>query len=156
MEKQTYALIKSLKDFRVYILHSHIIAYVPNNVIKNILTQLDPEGKIEKWIVVLLEYDLDIKPTKLIKGQGLAKLLTDANYESLKINFMSNVSSGSNSGLQVIKYFSLSPWYSDIVYVLQNLQSPPGLSKNRARAVKLKASKFCLQLLSKSDPPQTP
>ena len=29
MENQAYALIKSLKDFSVYILHSHIIAYVP-------------------------------------------------------------------------------------------------------------------------------
>jgi hypothetical protein len=36
--------------------------------VKDILTQLDPEGKRGKWIVVLLEYDLEIKPTKLIKG----------------------------------------------------------------------------------------
>ena len=57
MEKQAYALIKYLKDFRVYVLHSHIIAYVPSNVVKSILTQLDPEGKGEKLIVVLLEYD---------------------------------------------------------------------------------------------------
>ena len=68
MEKQAYALIKYLKDFRVYVLHSHIIAYVPSNVVKSILTQLDPKGKREKWIVVLLEYDIEIKPTKLIKG----------------------------------------------------------------------------------------
>ena len=34
MEKQAYALVKALKDFRVYILHSHIIAYVPSNVVK--------------------------------------------------------------------------------------------------------------------------
>ena len=67
MEKQAYTLVKSLKDFRVYILHSHIVAYVPSNVVKSILTQLYPKGKMAKWIVVLLEYDLEIKPTKLIK-----------------------------------------------------------------------------------------
>ena len=55
MDKQAYALVKSLKDFRVYILHSHIVAYVPNNVRKSILTQPDPEGKRYKWIVVPLE-----------------------------------------------------------------------------------------------------
>ena len=60
MEKYDYALVKSLKGFRVYILHSHIIAYVPSNVVKNILTQPIPEGKRAKWIAVLLEYDLDI------------------------------------------------------------------------------------------------
>ena len=68
MEKHVYSLVKSLKDFRVYILHSHIVAYVPSNVVKSILTQPDLEGKRDKWIDVLLEYDLEIKPTKLIKG----------------------------------------------------------------------------------------
>ena len=72
MEKQAYSLVKYLKYFRVYILHSHIIAYVPINVVKNILTQPDPEGKREKWIVVLLEYDMEIRPTKLVKGHELA------------------------------------------------------------------------------------
>jgi hypothetical protein len=42
---------------------------------KDILTHPNPEGKRAKWIVVLLEYDLEIKPTKLIKGQGLANLM---------------------------------------------------------------------------------
>ena len=68
MEKQAYALAKASKDFRIYILHSHVIAYVPSSVVKGILTQLDPEGRREKWIEVLLEYDTEIKPIKLIKG----------------------------------------------------------------------------------------
>ena len=75
MEKQAFALIIALKHFRVYILHSHIVAYVPSIVVKDILTQPDPEGRRAKWIVILLEYDLEIKHTKLIKGQGLAKLM---------------------------------------------------------------------------------
>jgi hypothetical protein len=75
MEKQAYALVKALKEFRVYILHSHTTAYVPSSSVKDILTQPDPEGKRGKWIAVLLEYDLEIKPTKLIKGQGLTKLM---------------------------------------------------------------------------------
>ncbi|MCY6524948.1 RNase H-like domain-containing protein, partial [Actinobacillus pleuropneumoniae] len=37
IEKQAYALIKSLKAFRVYILHSKIVAYVPSAAIKDVL-----------------------------------------------------------------------------------------------------------------------
>jgi len=36
MEKQAFALIKEIKDFRAYILHSHIIAFVSNVVVKDI------------------------------------------------------------------------------------------------------------------------
>ena len=69
MEKQAYALIKVLKEFRVYILHSHVVAYVPSAAVKESLTRSDPDGRRAKWTDVLLEYDLDIKPTKIIKGQ---------------------------------------------------------------------------------------
>ena len=78
LEKQVYALVKALKAFRTYILHSQILAYVPNSVVKDVLVQSDVEGKRGKWIAKIQEYDLDIKPTKLIKGLGLAKLLTES------------------------------------------------------------------------------
>lgn len=38
MEKQALSLVKTLKDFRVYISHSHVIDFVPNSVMKYILT----------------------------------------------------------------------------------------------------------------------
>ena len=55
---------------------------------KDILTQPDPEGKRAKWIAVLLEYDLEIKHTKLIKGQGLAKLMAQSSVDDVNINVM--------------------------------------------------------------------
>ena len=45
MEKQAFALVKAIKDFRVYILYSHVVAYVPNAIVKDILTQDGIEGK---------------------------------------------------------------------------------------------------------------
>ena len=86
LEKKAYALVKSLKAFRVYILQSHITAFVPTTAIKDILIQGDSEGKRGKWIAKIQEYELDIRPTKMIKGQGLAKLLSESNYQALGIN----------------------------------------------------------------------
>jgi len=45
MEKHAYALVKALKYFRVFVLHSKITAYVPNSEVKEILVKLDCEGK---------------------------------------------------------------------------------------------------------------
>ena len=88
LEKQAYLLVKALKFFRIYILHSKIIAYVPNVAIKDILTQPDSEGKRGKWIVKIMEYDVEIRPTNLVKGQGLEKLLVDSNCEALGLHLM--------------------------------------------------------------------
>jgi hypothetical protein len=64
---------------------------VPSNAVKDILTQSDPEGRRGKWITILLEYDLDINPTNLIKGQGISKLMILSNYDVLGINFIANL-----------------------------------------------------------------
>jgi hypothetical protein len=45
MEKQAYALVKALKAFRVYVLHSRVIAYIPSASMKNILIQPDIDGR---------------------------------------------------------------------------------------------------------------
>ena len=71
----------------MYILHSHTISYVPNVVVKDILSH-DLDGKRGKWIATILEYDLEIKPTKLIKGQGLAQLMAESNLQALDINMI--------------------------------------------------------------------
>ena len=76
MEKHDYALIKPLKHFRTYLGYSKIIGYVPHAVVKDIMSQQDCLGIRGKWVSKIQEYDLEIKPTKLIKGQGLANMLT--------------------------------------------------------------------------------
>jgi len=141
LEKQAYALIKALKSFRIYLLHSKIIAYVPTSVFRDILGQSDSEGRRGKWIVKLLEYDLDIKPTKLIKGRGMAKLLAESNFQALGINQVNDETNveQENSGLQISDESIESSWYKDIVYVLRNLQCPLDFDKTKGRGLKLKA-----------------
>jgi hypothetical protein len=48
------------------------------------MVQPDSEGKRGRWIVKLLEYDLHINPTKMIKGQGLAKFLLESKCKPLQ------------------------------------------------------------------------
>jgi hypothetical protein len=85
-------LVKSLKDFKVYVLNSKVVAYVPSSSVKEILIQPDIDRRRSKWIVKILEFDLEINPAKLSKGQGLARLVAESNFKSLGVNFI-NISS---------------------------------------------------------------
>jgi hypothetical protein len=145
IEKQDFSLLKAIKYFRVYILHSHIIAYVPNSVVKDILTRDSLDLKRGKWIVFILEYDIDIKPTKIFKGQGLAKLMVESNFNYLDINFLDAIDEKEEQVTpQVKEFFSTSPWYADLIFVLHHLHTPPGLTKTKARFLKLKSMKYCI------------
>lgn len=139
-------LVKALNDFCVYIWHSHIIAYVPHATSKDVLVQADSEGRRGNWIATLLEYDVEIKPTKLIKGHGLAKLMAETNMHVLDIDLIAAMSKENEEtpSIQVSDIFVDSPWYSNIVYVLQNLYPPLGMARNKGRTLKLKATKYCI------------
>jgi hypothetical protein len=159
MEKQAYALVKALNAFRVYVLQSKIISYVPSVVVKDILIQPDIDGRRSKWIARILKFDLEIKPTKLIKGQGLAKLLAEANCQALGISFI-NECSGIQQGWlserdpQRDPPLARCPWYKDVIYFMQELRPPDGLQRNKSRALKIKAVRYCLidQILYLKDP----
>jgi hypothetical protein len=56
--------------------------------VKDVLNYLDIDGKRAKWIANLIEFDIEVNPTKLVKGQGLAKILTEENCDLLDINFI--------------------------------------------------------------------
>ena len=64
----------------------------------------------------MLEYDLELTPTKLIKGQGLAKLMAKSNLHALDVNLFYALFDErvDDSLAQVSHIFIFSPWYVDI------------------------------------------
>ena len=141
--------MKALKFFRIYVLHSKVISYVPNAAVKDVLTQPDSEGKRGKWIAKIMEYDVDIKPTKLVKGQGLAKLLAESNCQALGLHVMTEDLAQEENQAELEKenimdFYFASTWYVDIVYFLLYLQCPEHLDRKDARSLKLRTTKYCL------------
>ena len=84
---------------------------MPNAVVKEVPVQNDLEGIKGRWIATLLEYDLEMKPTKLTKGQGLAKLMAESNLRALNINLVAALSDNQEEVdlIQVSDIFLSSP-----------------------------------------------
>lgn len=84
------------------------------------------------------EYDLEIRPTKFIKGQGLAKMLTEGNEILLGMDVKGNLEM-IYTMLDKLEWHEL---YADIIYYLKNLTCPDHLVNYKRRALRLKASKL--------------
>jgi hypothetical protein len=122
-------MVKALKAFRTYVLHSKIISYVPTSSVKDILVQLDSDGRRGQWLGKIQEFDLEVKLTNLMKGQGLANLVAESNFISLRIIHLQAYEELPNieefdvetPETQIQEKFSSSAWYSDIVSYLLTL-----------------------------------
>jgi hypothetical protein len=95
------------------------------------------------WMAVVQEFDLDIKLAKLVKGQGLCKLVVEAqdqvnedpeweNELELWCGEASYVSPGQES------------WYEKLNYLLNHGTCPENLNPRERRALNLKSTQFHL------------
>jgi hypothetical protein len=71
IDKQSYAVYKAIKHFRSYILKNHTKVIVTHPAVRSMFTQQEMGERRGNWMEVVQKFDLDIKPTKLVKGQGL-------------------------------------------------------------------------------------
>jgi hypothetical protein len=136
-KKQAYTLVKSLKHFRNYVDYNNIKAYVPYPIVKYVLSQQDCMGTRGKWVSKIQEYDLEIKPTKIVKGQGLSQMLTESNQETIQMGEKEQIN-------MVVSEIEHDDWHSDIIYYLNNLLFLDHLVDYKRRALRLKAMKYCL------------
>lgn len=87
MEKHAFSIVKVVKHFMFYILNSHFKVLVPNSTFNSILTQQEFGTKRGNWIMKIQEYDMKIKPTKLVHGRGLCQLIADNNPNEEVLEF---------------------------------------------------------------------
>ena len=111
---------------------------------KDVLTQPNIDGKRDKWNAKLIEFDIEVKPTKIVKGLGLDKLVAKENYELMGIYFTSvkstkvqtvvvvEVDQDQNDIPLVAENLSSCEWYSGIIQFLQKLEVLPDLTPNQA------------------------
>ena len=94
---------------------AQVIAYVPNAANKNIFKQSEVTSKICRWINQVQEFNIDIQITKLVKDQGLAKLMAESNLEARQVNQIDE----EHCEVSIETF----PWYVDIVYFLRTMSS---------------------------------
>jgi hypothetical protein len=132
-------MVKDLKYFKTYVPHSRIISYVPTSSVKYILVQLNNDGRRGQWLAKIQEFDLEVKPTTLVKGQGLEKLLLESNFRALGINHIESHGyipdigelDDQTSTIQIEDKFSTSNWYRDIVSYLLTRQCSSDMNPSK-------------------------
>lgn len=73
VEKHVLAVVKSLKKIRNLLSHNKIHLRVAHPSVKEFLLNKDLNEKRASWITKVMEYDVSIEVTKLVRGKGLCE-----------------------------------------------------------------------------------
>jgi len=90
----------------------------------------------------MIEFEIEIKPVKLVRGRGLAKLLAEDNCKMIEMNYVDAIAENLeisedelNHDLQVSTHIANYDWYSHIIFFLQNLKTSCRFDKDTRKSL---------------------
>ena len=114
-EKEMLAIVFACEKFRPYILGSHVIVHTDHAAIKYLMSKKEAKLRLIRWVLLLQEFDLEIKDKKgcdNVIADHLSRVEqneTEKEEAELTKNFPDE---------QLFKVSFQIPWYADIVNYL--------------------------------------
>ena len=127
------AMVFSCEKFRPYILGSHVIVHIDHVIIKYLRAKKDAKSRLIIWVLLLHEFDLEIKDKKGSENviadhlSRLEKPMEDERGNEIKENL---------SNEQLFQVSVQIPWYADIMNLLACGIMPPEFSYQRKRKLR--------------------
>jgi hypothetical protein len=114
---------------------------IPYPTVRNILVQRYLGDKTDNWATTWKEYDLDIRPAKIVKGKRLYKLAVVSVEDKEDENdlYQDQILLENEVFYILVKN---DQWYYEIKYYLTHGSSPRYMEPKKKRALKLKSTQY--------------
>ncbi|KAM2630616.1 hypothetical protein TB1_029463 [Malus domestica] len=124
-EKELLAVVFALDKFRSYLIGTKVIVFTDHAALKYLLTKKEAKPRLIRWILLLQEFDIEIRDKKgseNVVADHLSRMVH--NEESLPI-----LETFPDEQLLSIKVSA--PWYADIVNYLVSKRIPSEFTRHQ-------------------------
>ncbi|CAN6576829.1 unnamed protein product [Malus baccata var. baccata] len=124
-EKELLAVVFALDKFRSYLIGTKVIVFTDHAALKYLLTKKEAKPRLIRWILLLQEFDIEIRDKKgseNVVADHLSRMVH--NEESLRI-----LETFPDEQLLSIKVSA--PWYADIVNFLVSKRIPSEFTRHQ-------------------------
>ena len=114
-EKEMLAIVFACEKFRPYILGSHVIIHTDHAAIKYLMAKKEAKPRLIRWVLLLQEFDLEIKEKK-----GCDNVIADhlSRVENPTVQEEEKEIAEHFPDEQLFQLSLKSSWYADIVNFL--------------------------------------
>jgi hypothetical protein len=126
MEKELLTMVFAIEKFRSYLVGAKVIVHTDHVTLKYLLTKKDRKPCLIQWILLLQEFDLEIRDKKGVEN-SVADHLSRLQFEEsteLPINDYMRVDT-------LLKVSTSNPWYVSIINYIVAGYIPPGANKKK-------------------------
>ena len=130
-EKELLAVVYAFDKFRAYLIGTKVIVYTDHSAIRYLIAKKDAKPRLIRWILLLQEFDLEIKDRKGTENQvadHLSRLenpeTTDKDKCVIHETFPDEQLFGLNAEF---------PWYADFANYVVSQVFPPDLTRQQKK-----------------------
>ncbi|KAI3782082.1 hypothetical protein L2E82_12114 [Cichorium intybus] len=134
-EKELLAVVFALEKFRQYLLGAKVIIYTEHAAIRHLLTKKDSKPRLIRWILLLQEFDIEIKDKsgkENLVADHLSRITPQGETEPIRDAFPDE---------HIFKIQEL-PWYVDICNYLVSGEFPPKFNRAQRERLKVEARRY--------------
>jgi hypothetical protein len=119
-------VVFAIKKFRSYLVGAKVTVYTDRATLKYLLTKKDAKPCLIRWILLLQEFDLEIRDKKGVENSMADHLshLQFEEYAELPINDYTRDNT-------LLKVSTTDPWYTNIVNYIVASYIPPGADNKK-------------------------
>jgi hypothetical protein len=123
-EKELLAVVFAIEKFRTYLVGAKVIVYTDHATLKYLLTKKDAKPRLIRWILLLWEFDLEIRDKKEVENSVADHLSRLQFKESAELPVNENMRDDT-----LLKVSTADPWYANIVNYIVAGHIPLGVDK---------------------------
>ncbi|CAN6583783.1 unnamed protein product [Malus baccata var. baccata] len=135
-EKELLAVVFALDKFCSYLLGTKVIIYTDHAALKYLLTKKEAKPRLIRWMLLLQEFDLEIRDKKgseNVVADHLSRLVHEEDVVPIPETFPDE---------QLMSIEVSMPWYADLVNYLASKVIPREFNKNQRDKLKHDARNY--------------
>ena len=136
-EKELLAVVFACDKFRSYLIGSKVTVYTDHSALKYLLAKSDAKPRLIRWILLLQEFDIEIrdkKGTENVVADHLSRIVNQEDESQINESFP-------DEQLYAVTFKDL-PWYADIVNYLVSGILPYQISHHKKRKFLSEAKQY--------------
>jgi hypothetical protein len=126
MEKELLAVVFAIEKFRSYLVGAKVIVYIDHATLKYLLTKKDAKPRLIRWILLLQEFDMEIRDKKGLENSVADHLSCLQFEEAAELSINDYISNDT-----LLKVSTTGPWYANIVNYIVAGYIPPGADREK-------------------------
>ncbi|RDY13155.1 Retrovirus-related Pol polyprotein from transposon 17.6, partial [Mucuna pruriens] len=135
-EKELLAIVFALDKFRSYLLGSKIVVFSDHAALKYLLKKPDAKPRLIRWMLLLQEFDLEIRDKKGAEN-SVADHLSRIERESEQLPIRDEFPDE-----QLLHIKAATPWFADICNFVATSQFPPEASRTYKEKIRSDAKYY--------------